>query len=100
METFTRKKPTDLTFCGGELSLREWVAKSYPHSITDVFEDSALLTKNDETSNHRAEIECLTSIISLALSCTVESPEKRPTAKHVLDSLNNIKTTFMKYERS
>ncbi|XP_038896000.1 probable LRR receptor-like serine/threonine-protein kinase RPK1 [Benincasa hispida] len=62
--------------------------------------DSDLLTKNDEALNYWTAIECLSSIISLALSCTVESPEKRPSAKYVLDSLNNIKKNFMKYERS
>lgn len=93
METFTRKKPTDEMFSAGEMSLREWVAKSYPHSINDVVDPDLL--KDDRSLNYTRE--CLSSIMLLALTCTAESPEKRASTKDVLDSLNKIKTNFLKY---
>lgn len=93
METFTRKKPTDEMFSVGEMSLREWVAKSYPHSINNVVDPNLL--KDEKSCNDSSE--CLSSIMLLALTCTAESPEMRARTKDVLNSLNKIKTMFLTY---
>ncbi|XP_022140166.1 LRR receptor-like serine/threonine-protein kinase EFR [Momordica charantia] len=96
METFTGKKPTDEMFSAQGICLREWVAKSYPHSVNNVV-DSNLLMDDRITYNHRSE--CLSSIMLLALSCTVESPEKRASSKEILDSICKIKANFLKNAR-
>ncbi|KAL0534991.1 hypothetical protein IC582_029301 [Cucumis melo] len=93
METFTRKKPTDEMFSAGEMGLREWIAKAYPHSINNVVDPNLL--SDDKSFNYASE--CLSSIMLLALTCTSESPEKRASSKDVLNSLNKIKATFLTY---
>ena len=51
----------------GELSIRRWVSDSFPDEIHKVV-DANLLQLGDERID--AKMQCLLSIIELALSCT------------------------------
>lgn len=92
METFTRKQPMDKMFAE-EVNLKQWVANSVPHAITEVI-DSKLLSTNQEHCT--MEKDCLCSVMELALACCALSPEERPTMKDVGVALNKIKIKLMK----
>ncbi|CBI22006.3 unnamed protein product, partial [Vitis vinifera] len=76
METFVRKKPTDEMFVE-ELTLKSWVESS-TNNIMEVI-DANLLTEEDES--FALKRACFSSIMTLALDCTVEPPEKRINTK-------------------
>ncbi|KAH9648337.1 protein kinase domain-containing protein [Citrus sinensis] len=92
METFTKKKPTDEIFVG-ELSLKRWVNDLLPTSLVEVA-DKTLLSREEKHS--AAKEQCLLSIFSLALECTMESPEKRINAKDIVTGLLKIRDTLSK----
>ncbi|KAK4486975.1 hypothetical protein RD792_006290 [Penstemon davidsonii] len=89
METFTLKKPTDEIFLG-ELTLRSWVFDSLTNDLMKIVDVDLL---NVDGENMRAKTEkCFTSIMGLALECTVDLPEERLNIKDVLIKLQNMKT--------
>ncbi|XVE51480.1 hypothetical protein DITRI_Ditri02bG0044500 [Diplodiscus trichospermus] len=92
METFTRKKPTDEIF-SSEMSLKDWVKKSLSDAIIDV-SDANLLTRDEE--HFIAKVNCVSSIMGLAVDCTAESPEERKNMKDVVTILKKIKIKFLK----
>lgn len=89
METFTRKKPTDDMF-GGEVSLRSWIDAMLPDSVNQVV-DSALLREEDQDEHFTEKMRCVSSILALAMTCTVQSPKDRMNMKNVLAALEKIK---------
>ncbi|XP_049361622.1 probable LRR receptor-like serine/threonine-protein kinase At3g47570 [Solanum verrucosum] len=92
METFTRKKPVDDEFVG-DLTLKRWVAESYPHRVMDIV-DANLFSSDD--SEHLIAIEsCLRSVLEVALECTVDLPQDRITMNNVRVRLNKIQTQFL-----
>lgn len=93
LETFTRKKPTDAMFVG-EMRLRKWVTDSLSNEDIGRVIDANLL--RDESGREYDIKDCLSSILLLALNCSVDSPEERKTIKEVLVALNKIKTKFFK----
>ncbi|KAK2965674.1 hypothetical protein RJ640_001094 [Escallonia rubra] len=86
METFTRKKPIDEMFAG-QMSLKCWVKESLPSAVIRVL-DRNLLTRDGK--NSFAEVDCLSSILKLALECATESPEQRINMKDVLSDQRPI----------
>uniref|UniRef100_M1ANR0 non-specific serine/threonine protein kinase n=1 Tax=Solanum tuberosum TaxID=4113 RepID=M1ANR0_SOLTU len=93
METFTRTKPGDEIFTG-DLSIRRWVSDSFPYEIHKVV-DANLVELEDERID--AKMQCLLSIIELALSCTLVSPDARISMEDSLSTLQKImlQTSFM-----
>lgn len=85
METFTGKRPTDELFLG-ELSMRRWISESYSKTTTEIVDDK-LLNKGHIQANVE---DCLRSIMGLAIQCTTDLPEERPSMKDVLASLKKI----------
>lgn len=90
METFTRRRPGDDTF-GGELSLRSWI-KGHD-SVREVV-DSKLMVKEEEESCAE-KMECVSSILELAMDCSVESPKYRMNMKNVSAALKKIKLALL-----
>ncbi|XP_044507257.1 probable LRR receptor-like serine/threonine-protein kinase At3g47570 [Mangifera indica] len=80
METFTKKKPTNEMFTE-EMSLRRWVGESLCSTVMQVV-DTNLLTKDDE--HFLSKEECVSSILSLAMECTRESPLDRIIIKEAM----------------
>ncbi|XP_044476863.1 receptor kinase-like protein Xa21 [Mangifera indica] len=89
METFTRKKPTDEIFAG-EMSLNNLVEASLPDAVTKVIDGNLLR----EEISFGAEVNCMLSIMNLALNCSMESPEQRINMKDALTKLKTIKLQF------
>ncbi|XP_052289879.1 LRR receptor-like serine/threonine-protein kinase EFR [Citrus sinensis] len=77
IETFTRKKPADKMFAA-ELSLKHWVNGLLPVSLMEVVNKTLL---SPPEKDFAAKEQCVLSIFSLAMECTMELPEKRINAK-------------------
>ncbi|KAK9213813.1 hypothetical protein WN944_005798 [Citrus x changshan-huyou] len=90
METFTRKKPTD-EFFAGEMSLKNWVKESLPHGLTNVVDENLLL----EEPAFAAKMDCMLSIMHLALDCSMDSPDQRICMKDAVARLNKIRLKFL-----
>lgn len=90
METFTRRKPSDEMF-GGEFSLRNWIKGLIPSEIARVM-DSNLLREED---NVDAKVECLFSVMEVALKCSEELADMRMSMKDAVTALNKIKLQFL-----
>ncbi|EYU30656.1 hypothetical protein MIMGU_mgv1a025198mg, partial [Erythranthe guttata] len=72
MEVFTGMKPSGERFAG-DLSLRSWVEECVPDSINRII-DPKLVKLDDEEEYANGTLECLSSIMELALKCSMESP--------------------------
>ncbi|KAH9714667.1 protein kinase domain-containing protein [Citrus sinensis] len=91
MEIFTRKKPINEMF-SGEMSLRDWVNDSLPISVANVV-DINLMSREDKYFTAKAL--CVSSILSLAMECTSESPEMRINAKEIIARVVQIRDTLL-----
>ncbi|KAJ8567789.1 hypothetical protein K7X08_019997 [Anisodus acutangulus] len=87
MEAFTSRKPSDEMFTG-DLSLKHWVNDSLPTEVTQIV-DADLVRPKEEPVN--AKVQCLVSVMELALSCTSVSPDARINMKEALLALKNIR---------
>lgn len=90
METFTRRKPSDEMF-GGEFSLRNWIKGLIPSEIARVM-DSNLLREED---NVDSKVDCLLSVMEVALKCSEELADMRMNMKDAVTALNKIKLQFL-----
>ncbi|KAK2979884.1 hypothetical protein RJ640_023955 [Escallonia rubra] len=80
-------KPTDEMFAG-HMTLKCWVKESLPSAVIQVI-DRNLLRQGGE--NSLAVVDCVSSILMLAVDCAAESPEQRINMKDVLATLKKIK---------
>ncbi|KAL2501374.1 putative LRR receptor-like serine/threonine-protein kinase [Forsythia ovata] len=87
MEVFTRMKPSSEIF-SGELCLRSWINDSMPNAITRII-DSNLLGPEEE--DYTEKLKCLSSIMELALNCSMESANERLKMKDVVVALKKIR---------
>ncbi|CAA3015450.1 LRR receptor-like serine/threonine-protein kinase GSO2 isoform X2 [Olea europaea var. sylvestris] len=90
IETFTKKKPTSDIF-DGEFTMRRWVFESFPNAIMQIV-DTDLVNIVEE--NVRAKESFFKSIMGLALECTVELPQERPSMKDVPTRLKKFRNEF------
>ncbi|KAK6138028.1 hypothetical protein DH2020_028224 [Rehmannia glutinosa] len=93
MEVFMRTKPNDERFVG-DFSMRNWVKNSVPNNVLRIV-DANLLDPNEQ--QFTGKLNCLTSIMEVALSCTTESPRERTGIKDILSTLNKIKHGLIVY---
>lgn len=93
MEMFTRVKPQDEMF-DGSLSLRSWVKDSMPNGTIHIM-DSNLLKSDEEWFSEK--VNCILSILELALCCSIESPSERITIKDVCVALEKVKLQVHAY---
>ncbi|KAJ0106207.1 hypothetical protein Patl1_19205 [Pistacia atlantica] len=91
MENFHKKKPTDEMFVG-EMSLKNLVESSLPHAVLKVVDANLLRDQNP----FDAKVNCMLSIMDLALNCSMESLEQRINMKDALAKLKKIKLQFHK----
>ncbi|PHU25689.1 hypothetical protein BC332_04021 [Capsicum chinense] len=90
MEKFTRSRPGDKRYTG-DLSIRRWVSDSLPRGIHTMV-DANLVQLGDEQID--AKMQCLLSIMELALSCTLVTHEARIRMKDALSKLEKIRLQF------
>ncbi|CAA2976909.1 probable LRR receptor-like serine threonine-kinase At3g47570 [Olea europaea subsp. europaea] len=87
METFTRKRPSDEMFAG-DFSLRRWVKDSLPDVLHQVVDPNILKL---EEKHLNEKLNCIASIMELALNCSAESTLERLKMTDVLAALTKIK---------
>ncbi|KAK2979896.1 hypothetical protein RJ640_023967 [Escallonia rubra] len=92
METFTGKKPTDEMFAG-HMTLKCWVKESLPSTVIQVIDRNLL---RQESENSLADVDCVSSILILAVDCAADSPEQRIDMKDVLATLKKIKGDWIR----
>ncbi|KAI8000740.1 putative LRR receptor-like serine/threonine-protein kinase [Camellia lanceoleosa] len=92
METFTRVKPTNEMFFE-DMTMKRWVRESLPNAISHVI-DANLLKLEDEHLT-AVVLQCVSSIMELALSCSAESSEERMNMKDVLATLKKVKLWYL-----
>ncbi|KAH0652449.1 hypothetical protein KY289_030127 [Solanum tuberosum] len=91
METFTRKNPNDEMF-DGDFSLKQWVRNSLPQAAMEIV-DANLISPHD---NHlMKKLDCVVSIMKVAIDCCVESPKGRIDMKDVVGRLKTIKIQLL-----
>ncbi|KAH9723308.1 hypothetical protein KPL70_007077 [Citrus sinensis] len=90
MEAFTKKKPTNEMFTG-KTNLRNWVSESLPDRLTEVVDTNLVR----EEQNFSAKLDCLLSIMYLALDCCMESPEQRICMTDAAAKLKKIREKFL-----
>ncbi|KAK6796418.1 hypothetical protein RDI58_004119 [Solanum bulbocastanum] len=88
METFTGMRPSDEMFTG-DLSLRYWINDSFPNGVVD----GNLLRPEEE--HIKEKMQCVLSIMELALSCTLVSPDARVNIEDALSALQKIRHQFV-----
>ncbi|KAG5585407.1 hypothetical protein H5410_045841 [Solanum commersonii] len=76
----------------GDLSIQRWVSDSFPGEIHKVM-DSNLVQLGDEETD--AKIQCLLSIMELALSCTLVTPDARISMENALSTLKKTRLHFV-----
>ncbi|CAI9782590.1 unnamed protein product [Fraxinus pennsylvanica] len=86
MEVFTRMKPSDEKF-SGDLILRSWINDSMPNAITQIIDSNLLGLEEHNTKM----LKCLSSVMELALNCSMESASDRVNMKEVVVALKNIR---------
>lgn len=97
MEAFTRKKPTDEMFTT-EMSLKVWVRESLTYSAAEIA-DASLLSNDEEHSVEK--MNCVSSVMELALDCSSEASKERPNMMDVVALLKKIKGKYLqKIKRS
>ncbi|KAI7726881.1 hypothetical protein M8C21_003329 [Ambrosia artemisiifolia] len=100
MEIFTRKSPTDEMFVG-DLSLKTWVQSAFPNNLDQVLDPDLHQVPDEFCSDSQSmrfklQLDCLTTLIGVALSCTSDSPEGRITIAEALRKLKCVKDIVYK----
>ncbi|XP_057799486.1 receptor kinase-like protein Xa21 [Salvia miltiorrhiza] len=91
IETFTRKRPCDDMFCG-DMSLKRWVELSLSDIPDEVID--ANLVRNLKEEMISKNMQCVSSILELALKCSADSPRDRINMKQAHAELQKIKHRF------
>ncbi|XP_012830317.1 PREDICTED: probable LRR receptor-like serine/threonine-protein kinase At3g47570 isoform X2 [Erythranthe guttata] len=92
LETFTRKRPSDEMF-GGDLTLKNWVQSSLNNeSSTEVIDANLLNTENEQ--GFEKNVQCVSSVLELALRCCTECSGDRINMKEALTDLQKIKVRY------
>ncbi|XP_070680534.1 probable LRR receptor-like serine/threonine-protein kinase At3g47570 isoform X1 [Malus domestica] len=95
METFTKMKPTNEMFVE-EMNLRQWVANSLSSDAIAEVVDANLLVTQEEDPGFVTKIDCLSSIMRLALACCAELPGERINMQEAVATLKKIKIKFLR----
>ncbi|MFS8013149.1 putative protein kinase RLK-Pelle-LRR-XII-1 family [Helianthus anomalus] len=103
LEVMTGKRPTDGIFLNG-LSLNKSAHMALPYHVIDVIDSDILNFFQEDASGMQTKVpnakkieECLTLIVKIGVSCSVDSPTQRmhiesivPELKHILNMLQNV----------
>ncbi|KAM4116003.1 hypothetical protein ACJW30_02G017500 [Castanea mollissima] len=120
LEMFTGKKPIDEMFIDG-LSIHKFTSMALPEHVTDIVDPSMFFEEDEEDVNDerneddiedKAIIEekphlnvssrikdCLISVFEIGLSCSTTSPNERMPTNVVVNEMNAIKDTYLKFKK-
>ncbi|PWA65103.1 protein kinase-like domain-containing protein [Artemisia annua] len=88
LEVMTGKNPTDEIFNEG-LSLHKFAYMAFPDHVIDVIDGDAIVLQSSEENARKME-ECLTAIVKIGVSCSVDSPTQRMNIENVVHELQHI----------
>ncbi|CAN6567159.1 unnamed protein product [Malus baccata var. baccata] len=94
METFTKMKPTNEMFVD-EMNLKQWVANSLSSEAIAEVVDANLFVTQEEDPDFVTKIDCLSSIMRLALACCAELPDERINMQEAAATLKKTKIKFL-----
>ncbi|KAL9162563.1 hypothetical protein ABFS82_07G099000 [Erythranthe guttata] len=86
LEMFTNKRPTDDSFMDG-VNLRNFVEAALPDCVMEIVDP--LIRIGPRQNNSKFE-DCMCSIMSIGLSCSMEMPRERKPMTDVVNELHKI----------
>ncbi|XP_065634332.1 probable LRR receptor-like serine/threonine-protein kinase At3g47570 [Quercus suber] len=115
LEMFIGKRPIDETFKDG-LSIHKFATMALQEHIMDIVDPSMFFVEDGEDANNDIEErtiieegphvnvnsrikECLISVFEIGLSCSKTSPDERMPANVVVNEINTIRDTFLKFKK-
>ncbi|EOY15800.1 Serine-threonine protein kinase, plant-type, putative [Theobroma cacao] len=98
LELFTGRRPTHESFVG-ELNLIKWVQSAFPSSMLQILDPELLplmknLQNDSQPINPEIQLDCLTTIFGVGLSCTTVSPDGRISMRDAHRKLKTVKDTL------
>jgi serine/threonine protein kinase len=103
LEMFTGKRPTDVSFQGGQ-NLQSYVAACYPDKIMEIVDpvllplDNGYLSKRDiscEDIDAEKLHKCMVSIFRVGLQCSQESSRARMHIRTAIKELETFKDVVL-----
>ncbi|CAK9169935.1 unnamed protein product [Ilex paraguariensis] len=91
METFTRTKPCDEKFTE-DFSLKQWVDNSLRNAILQVIDANLVRPKDEHLT---VKVQCVASVMELALKCSAELPKERISMREVITTLQKTRVEFL-----
>lgn len=82
LEMFTNKRPTDDLF-GDDMNLQRFVSSALPHGVMEIVDPQI-------QTGGALEMECITRVLKIGVSCSNEIPRDRMPITHVVDELSDI----------
>ncbi|KAL8247843.1 hypothetical protein R6Q59_009059 [Mikania micrantha] len=96
LEVMTGKKPTDDIFTDG-LSLHKFASMALGDQVTDVIDGDAIDVLRTEANAQKMD-ECLSSILKIGVSCSMDSPSLRLNIKFVVHELQHIVDVINRFD--
>ncbi|KAI8523597.1 hypothetical protein RHMOL_Rhmol13G0086500 [Rhododendron molle] len=95
LEMFTGRRPTDMIFEDG-WNLHQFTKMALPERVMEIADPSLLLElpsvdENTTTGNGKMK-ECLVAVLTIGISCSMESPLERMDMRDVVAELSRIRT--------
>ena len=115
LEMFIGKRPIDEMFKDG-LSIHKFATMALQEHIMDIVDPSMFFVEDEEDANDDIEErtiieedphvnnssrikELLISVFEIGLSCSKTSPDERMPANVVVNEINAIRDTFLKFKK-
>ena len=102
LEMLTGKRPTDELFNNG-LSLQKFVGNAFPQKIDGILDPNVIPNFGSEGKENKLDHEnhtimgmysCITQLLKLGLSCSMQTPKDRPKMMDVYAEVSTIKRTL------
>lgn len=93
---FTGKRPTDSMFNDG-LTLHEFAKRALPEEVVNIVEPSLLteeIARNTDGEIRVRTEQCLSAVIGIGVSCSMESPTERMEMRDAVAKLCAARETF------
>ncbi|XP_058109238.1 probable LRR receptor-like serine/threonine-protein kinase At3g47570 [Magnolia sinica] len=101
LEMITGKRPTDDMFKDNQ-SLHHFAKSAFPKQVMEIIDPTLLLENAEATqdSENRNNLrnrmhDCLVSLVSVGVSCSVESPKERMEMKDIVMELHAIRDLYL-----